>query len=100
MPYTIAETDEFIKQVKDIWSDDERLEFFDFLANNPLFGDVIPKGQGLRKIRWSAKQKGKRGGARVIYYNLLDDGLIICVAIYAKNDTENLSLNQLKTLKE
>lgn len=68
--------------------------------NNPLFGDVIPKGQGLRKIRWSAKQKGRRGGARGLYYNLLDDGLIICVAIYAKNDTENLSPNQLKTLKE
>lgn len=67
--YTIAETDQFIRQVADIWSDDERLEFFDYLANNPT--------KGLRKIRYAAKGHGKRGGARVIYYNMLDDGLII-----------------------
>lgn len=98
--YTIAETHEFIKQVADIWSDDERLNFFEYLAQNPTKGDVIPNAQGLRKIRWTAKGHGKRGGARVIYYNMLDDGLIIAVAIYPKNERENLSQKQLKKLKD
>ena len=63
-----------------------------------LKGDVIPNAKGLRKIRYSAKGHGKRGGARVIYYNMLDDGLIVAVAIYPKNERENLSQNQIKQL--
>ncbi|UTO05834.1 type II toxin-antitoxin system RelE/ParE family toxin [Moraxella sp. FZLJ2107] len=98
MMYTIAETDQFIRQVDDIWTDDERLEFFEYLANNPLKGDVIPALNGLRKIRYAAKGHGKRGGARIIYYNMLDDGLIIAVAIYPKNEQENLSQAKLKQL--
>ena len=73
-------------------------EFFEYLSNNPLKGDVIPNAKGLRKIRYSAKGHGKRGGARVIYYNMLDDGLIVAVAIYPKNERENLSQNQIKQL--
>lgn len=94
MSYTIVETEQFIKQVDNIWTEDERLTFFEFLAQNPLKGDVIPNAKGMRKIRWSAKGHGKRGGARVIYYNMLDDGLIVAVAIYPKNERENLSKAQ------
>ncbi len=96
--YTIAETDQFISQVSDIWTDDERLDFFEYLAQNPLKGDVIPNAKGLRKIRYSAKGHGKRGGVRVIYYNMLDDGLIVAVAIYPKNEREDLSKAQTKKL--
>lgn len=96
--YTIAETAQFISQVSDIWTDDERLEFFEFLAQNPLKGNVIPNAKGLRKIRYSAKGHGKRGGARVIYYNMLDDGLIVAVAIYPKNEREDLTKAETKKL--
>ena len=95
---TIAETAQFIHQVDDIWTDDERLEFFEYLVNNPLKGDVIPNAKGLRKICYAAKGHGKRGGVRIIYYNMLDDGLIVAVAIYPKNEQENLSQAQLKQL--
>ena len=96
--YTIAETAQFISQVSDIWTEDERLNFFEYLAKNPLKGDVIPNAKGLRKIRDSAKGHGKRGGARVIYYNMLDDGLIVAVAIYPKNERENLSRSETNKL--
>lgn len=96
--YTIVETPQFISQVSEIWTNDERLDFFEYLAQNPLKGDVIPNAKGLRKIRYSAKGHGKRGGARVIYYNMLDDGMIVAVAIYPKNEQENLSQTQLKQL--
>ena len=43
--------------------------------------------------------KGKSGGVRVIYYNMLDDGLIVCLAVYAKNEKENISAKELKSLK-
>lgn len=34
----------------------------------PEQGALISNSGGLRKIRWSEKGKGKRGGLRVIYY--------------------------------
>lgn len=98
--YTIVETPQFISQVSEIWTNDERLNFFEYLAKNPLKGDVIPNAKGLRKIRYSAKGHGKRGGARVIYYNMLDDGKIVVIAIYPKNEQENLSQSKLKQLAQ
>lgn len=98
--YTIAETDEFKAQAEKIWKPEERLDFFTYLSAHPLDGDVIPNGGGLRKIRWQAKGRGKRGGVRVIYYNMLADGLIIAVAVYAKNEQTDLTPKQLKTLKD
>lgn len=98
--YTIVETPQFISQVSEIWTNDERLNFFEYLAKNPLKGDVIPNAKGLRKIRYSAKGHGKRGSARVIYYNMLDDGMIVAVTIYPKNEQENLSQSKLKQLAQ
>ena len=37
-----------------------------FLIDRPDEGDVIPGAGGTRKLRWAAKGKGKRGGARII----------------------------------
>jgi len=41
------------------------------LAKDPTKGKVIQGTDGLRKIRMAARGKGKRGGARVIYYFVL-----------------------------
>ena len=38
-----------------------------YLIDHPDAGDVIPGAGGARKLRWAAKGKGKRGGARIIY---------------------------------
>lgn len=38
-----------------------------YLSDYPDAGDVIPEAGGARKLRWAAKGKGKRGGARIIY---------------------------------
>jgi hypothetical protein len=38
-----------------------------YLIDHPEAGNVIPASGGLRKLRWAAKGKGKRGGARIIY---------------------------------
>lgn len=67
-PVTIAETTLFIRQATSIWSDVERNEFVDFIANSPESGDIIPDTGGVRKIRWARQGMGKRGGARVIYF--------------------------------
>lgn len=97
--YTIIETEDFKMKVKKIWTEEERSMFFVHVARNPLEGDVIPHSNGLRKIRWQASGKGKRGGARVIYFNLLDDGQILMLDIYTKNVKENISTKETKHLR-
>ncbi len=98
--YTIIETPKFKELSDEIWAEDERLEFISWLANNPLCGEVIVGTGGLRKVRWSRKGIGKRGGARVIYYNLLDDGEIWLLILYTKSKFDNLPTTFLKKLHE
>ena len=54
----------FPRQLAELWPDAEYAAFQQCLAANPEKGDVIPGLGGLRKVRWAAKGKGKRGGAR------------------------------------
>lgn len=97
--YTIVETVSFQIQAADIWSEGELAAFIDWLALNPFAGDVMQGTQGARKLRWAAKGKGKRSGARVIYFNRLELGFIVLLAIYAKNEQENISAKTIQGLK-
>jgi len=45
----------------------------------------------LRKVRVGRSGKGKRGGARVIYYFYNEDFPLLLMAIYAKNEKADLS---------
>lgn len=97
--YTIIETHEFQAMSAKIWDEETQFAFVDFIASNPLVGDVIPGAQGVRKVRWQASGRGKRGGARVIYFNQLEDGVIVLLAVYVKNETEDLPRKTVKRLK-
>ena len=43
---TVAETPLFSRQARDVWDDDEREGFIDFIARNPEEGDLIPETGG------------------------------------------------------
>jgi len=75
-------------------------EFITFISATPLAGDVIPGAGDLRKVRWSRAGMGKRGGARVIYYNRLASGVVVLVATYAKAKYDNMPLGILKMWKD
>lgn len=98
--YTIIESAVFQRYADEIWNDSEREAFIIWLANNPLAGPVVPGTGGLRKVRWTTPGKGKRSGARVIYYNILDDGEIWLLIAYSKAKFENLPTAFLNTLRE
>jgi len=74
--YTVIETDVFVRAAAQVWTDAERIAFIDWVAVNPDAGDVIPGSGGCRKVRWTRPGMGKRGGARVIYFNQLEHGEI------------------------
>jgi len=99
MYMTVAQTSVFQKHAAKIWSDDELDQFVNWIALNPLAGDVIPGSGGLRKVRWAASGRGKRGGARVIYFNVMKQGTIWLLMIYTKSKFDNLPLSILKELK-
>ena len=69
------------------------------MAQYPEAGDLIPETGGLRKLRWPARGKGRRGGSRVIYcfHNL--EVTVFLMAIYMKADQSDLSPAQRKALK-
>ena len=99
MYLTVAQTPVFQKHAAKIWSDDELDQFVNWIALNPLAGDVIPGSGGIRKVRWAASGRGKRGGARVIYFNVMKQGTIWLLIAYTKAKFDNLPLNILKGLK-
>lgn len=70
------------------------------LVAEPGAGDVIPGTGGLRKIRWEAAGRGKRGGARVIYYWAREDGEILLLLIYSKTRQDDLTPKQKALLKK
>ena len=95
---TFVESPSFTTTLAELWTDAEYAAFQQFLATNPRRGDVIPGLGGLRKIRWAARGKGKRGGARVIYLLLLPPGVIYLFYAYTKGDISDLSSEQKKRL--
>lgn len=88
---TVIETPTFQKQAAALWSTEERHAFIDFIAENPNAGDVIPGADGARKLRWARPGMGKRGGARVIYFHLVGDEVVLLVMVYAKAERTNVA---------
>ncbi len=93
------ETPIFTKLIKELLSDEEYRQLQEALLLRPGSGDLIPNGGGLRKIRWTMRGVGKRGGVRTIYYWNTPDDTIYMLTVYKKNAQENLTPSQLKTLR-
>ena len=83
-----------------LFSDEEFLDLQRFLINHPQTGDVIPGTGGCRKLRWAAKGRGKRGGARVIYFLRTREDQIILVTVYGKGERDDVPRAWLKRIKE
>ncbi len=93
-----VETPIFTKQIDFLLEEGDYRRFQITLALNPEAGDIIRGSGGLRKIRWSAQGRGKRGGIRIIYY-LIQDNEIYLLLAYPKNKQEDLTHDQLCILR-
>jgi len=95
----IIETSIFTRQVTSVLSDDEYCELQVALIRHPDLGPEIPGTGGLRKLRWGAEGRGKRGGIRVIYYWFISEDELLMLYLYPKNERDDLTADQKKILR-
>jgi hypothetical protein len=84
----------------ELLSDEELRELQLALIANPNAGDVIPGTGGVRKLRWKAPGRGKRGGYRIIYFAKLAQGHIWMLTMYAKNVADNIPAHVLRQIRK
>lgn len=82
------------------WADEDLAAFQSFLLVTPNAGDLIPGGGGLRKVRWAARGRGKRGGSRIIYFWKVSRNQIYLVYGYEKSERDDLTQSQVKVLAD
>ena len=70
------------------------------LLENPKSGDVIPGTGRLRKCRFAFKHRGKSGSGRVCYVDFEEQQIVYLLAVFAKNEQENLSKSERNALKK
>lgn len=92
----------FSKYRSENLTDEEYRALQNELLENPEKGDLMQGLGGLRKIRIadSNRNKGKRGGARVIYYYYTSQETIYFLTAYGKNEMVDLTSEDRKALKE
>lgn len=94
-----VETPTFTKRVLELLDDEQYSALQMKLAGQPDAGALIPGSGGMRKIRWAACGRGKRGGVRLIYYWWVAQDRISMLLVYPKNEQDNLSADQVKQLR-
>lgn len=97
---SIYETPTFVAEAAKIWSTEERLEFFAWIATEPDAGVVIPGSGGCRKVRWARQGMGKQGAARVIYFAHLAGGELVMLLVYPKAAKDNIPAHILRQVRQ
>lgn len=97
--FTFTETEKFVRQAAKILGEDGISELQLHLCEYPGDGAIIKASNGIRKLRWAASGRGKRGGARIIYYYAVSNEKILFLDIYPKNEKTDLTVAELKNLK-
>ena len=79
----------------------EKGEIITYLSRmGDVLGEVIEGTGGARKMRIALGGRGKSGGARVIYVDVLEREHLYLLFAYPKNVQENLTAEQKKMLRK
>jgi len=88
----------FVRCAAELFTDEDLSRIQVILLENPAAGDLMPGGRGLHKLRVPLPGRGKRGGARVMYYHWMSRSQCYLIYAYAKNVAEDLTKDQLARL--
>lgn len=88
-------------RARTLLSDDALRQMQNDLMADSHKGDVMPACGGLRKLRVADSRRGKgtRGGVRVVYLNLPEAARIELIALYSKDERDDLNEQQKRTLR-
>ena len=98
--FSFIETKLFSRLVRDYLSDEDYHQLQSELIRNPEAGSLVRGSGGVRKLRWAAAGRGKRGGYRVIYFVRRANNIIWMLTIYPKNVTDSIPGHVLKQVRE
>ena len=98
--FSFIETQAFTKLVLEYLTDAEYAALQAVLIADPETGPVIPGSGGVRKLRWAAPGRGKRGGYRVIYYLRRANDIIWMLTMYPKNVADSIPAHVLRQIRE
>jgi len=98
--FSFIETKLFTRLVQEYLSDDEYRALQTLLIEQPDAGAVIPGTGGVRKLRWRAPGRGKRGGYRVVYFARVERGVIWMLTMYPKNVKDDIPAHVLRQIRE
>lgn len=94
-------TSGFEKSWADLGLGDDELRVLQILLiNDPESGDVIQGTGGARKIRIPMEGRGKSGGGRVIYVDVVIRERIYLLLAYPKNVQADLTPEQKKLVRK
>lgn len=93
-----VETQVFTDCLLENLSDEEYRSLQLALVFRPRLGPIIRGSGGLRKARWGSRDRGKRGGVRVIYYWHEPSDAIYLLFLYRKVDQDDLTPTQRRML--
>lgn len=88
---TVAELPNYIRVADKLLDEDERQDILDYLAVHPKAGSLMVGTGGVRKLKWGRGAQGKSGGVRVIYYFHSELIPVYLLAMFPKNEQENLT---------
>lgn len=95
---TIVELPEFLRKSDKLLKDSERQSIISYLASHPASGDIMQGTGGIRKLRWSARGKGKSGGVRIIYYYHNETMPLFLLTVFSKGEKANLTKSERNEL--
>lgn len=98
----IKATTKFIRLARKAMTDEKLQELIDWLVANPTAGSLIVGTGGIRKLRWQTgkNNKGKSGGARILYYYDENILVVLLITLYRKSDQENIDAGEKAYLKK
>lgn len=97
---TVVETPSFLRDAAAALSEQERANLVTYLATNPEAGEIMAGTGGIRKLRWAVQGRGKRGGARVIYYYHSALIPLFLLNVFPKNEKANLSQAERNDMRQ
>ena len=100
MERTFVYTAIFDKQWENMGLNDEDQRQLELeILRNPNAGKVIIGTNGLRKVRVALEGRGKSGGARVLFIDIIIAEVVYFIYAYQKGEQDNISHAQRKQFK-